>query len=100
MTSALASCSVANDLEVREHTSGIGPQAGSFSTINRVPPAAVKAPGKYRISRLLLGGGTVAKYPVIPGRCVSIEPGISRFRVRFAPRNDERHHSAVARMEP
>ncbi|KTT91348.1 hypothetical protein NS44R_14810, partial [Mammaliicoccus sciuri] len=44
-----------NDLEAGEYISGIGPQAGSFSTINRVPPAAVKASGKYRISRLLSG---------------------------------------------
>ncbi|TFV31155.1 hypothetical protein E4K66_31250 [Bradyrhizobium frederickii] len=31
-----------------------------------------------------------ASLPVIPGRCASIEPGISRFRARdfVAPRND------------
>ncbi len=45
-----------NDLEVRGYISGIGPHAGSFSTINRGRPAAVKATVKYRISRLLLWG--------------------------------------------
>jgi NAD(P)-dependent dehydrogenase (short-subunit alcohol dehydrogenase family) len=34
--------------------------------------------------------GATIQVNVVPGRCDSIEPGTSRFRVRFAPRNDER----------
>src|SRR5258708_3952382 len=55
---------VARDREGIGYNSGIRPQAGRFSTINRASAAAVKASPKYRFSRLLPGAERAVYRPL------------------------------------
>src|SRR5271165_640299 len=73
-------------MRCRSSTGLVPENSSSFLT----PSATVTLPLRYSPSL----------FPVIPGRCVSIEPGISRFRVRLfeAPRNDGRGNVAPSLM--